>query len=114
MHAPQRLAILLAAVLAAGPALAQGAPAGQPPGPPPAAPSGSPPGPPSAPPPGGERGPPPQAFADCRGHAAGDKVQHTTPEGVVAATCVETPKGLAARPDRPMGPPPPKDGPPAR
>jgi hypothetical protein len=28
-------------------------------------------------------------------------VRHTTPEGVVAATCVDTPSGLVARPDNP-------------
>ncbi len=44
--------------------------------------------------------PPPQAYEDCRGKNAGDKVQHTTPEGKVTATCVESPKGLVARPDR--------------
>jgi len=49
------------------------------------------------------QGPPPQAYDDCRGKQAGDVVQHTTREGVVAATCVETPQGLAARPDRPRG-----------
>ncbi len=60
---------------------------------------------PSGPPgqgPGGRRGPPlPQAFADRRGKAVGDIRQHTTPEGVVAAKCVQTPDGLAARPDAP-------------
>ncbi len=49
--------------------------------------------------PGGQ-GPPPQAYEDCRGKRAGETVQHTTREGVVAATCVETPQGLAARPDQ--------------
>jgi len=49
------------------------------------------------------QGPPPQAYDDCRGKQAGDAVQHTTRDGVVAATCVETPQGLAARPDRPRG-----------
>jgi hypothetical protein len=50
----------------------------------------------------GRRRPPPQAFADCRGKAEGAAVRHTTPRGdVVAATCVTTPEGLAARPDRP-------------
>jgi hypothetical protein len=57
---------------------------------------------PPGPGPGGRRGPPPpQAFADCKGKAAGDAVQHATPEGVVAATCIQTPQGLAARPDAP-------------
>lgn len=55
--------------------------------------------------------PPPQAFADCKGKAAGDPVQHTTPSGVVAAHCVMTPKGLAARPDRPLSGAP--EGPPS-
>jgi len=53
-------------------------------------------------PPGGQ-GPPPQAYEDCRGKQAGDAVQHTTREGVVAATCVDTPQGLAARPNQPPG-----------
>jgi len=52
--------------------------------------------------PGGQ-GPPPQAFEDCRGKQAGDVVQHTTPGGVVAATCEDTPQGLAARPTQPPG-----------
>lgn len=51
--------------------------------------------------PGGRR-PPPQAFADCRGKAVGEAVRHTIPAGVtVAATCVRTPTGLAARPNTP-------------
>ena len=44
---------------------------------------------------------PPQAYEDCRGKKAGDTVQHTTAEGKVAATCVDTSQGLAARPNRP-------------
>jgi hypothetical protein len=65
--------------------------------------------------PGGQgfrrRRPPPEAFADCQGKTEGAAVQHQTPRGdVVAATCVSTPEGLAARPNRPLGPPP--DGPP--
>jgi hypothetical protein len=59
--------------------------------------------------PGGQRRPPPQAFADCRGKAEGAAVQHKTPRGdVVAATCVQTPDGLAARPDQPLDGPPPE------
>lgn len=51
--------------------------------------------------------PPAQAFADCAGRAEGEAVQHQTPRGdLVAATCVATPEGLAARPNRPLGPPP--------
>jgi hypothetical protein len=53
-------------------------------------------------PPGGQ-GPPPQAYEDCKGKRAGDLVQHTTPEGLVTATCAESPQGLVARPDRPAG-----------
>ncbi len=49
-------------------------------------------------PPSGQ-GPPQQAFDDCMGKKAGEAVEHTTREGVVAATCVETPQGLAARPN---------------
>lgn len=64
---------------------------------------------PGGPPADGERSrrrPPAQAFADCRGKAEGEAVQHQTPLGdLVAATCVATPEGLAARPDRPPGPP---------
>jgi len=52
--------------------------------------------------PGGHE-PPPQAYADCRGKKAGDNVQHTTPEGQVAATCVDSPQGLVARPNQPRG-----------
>ncbi len=47
--------------------------------------------------------PPPQAYDDCKGKRAGDAVQHTTREGKVAATCVESPQGLVARPVRPSG-----------
>ena len=50
-------------------------------------------------PPGGY--PPQQAFDDCRGKAAGVVVQHMTPEGSVSATCMDSPDGLVARPDRP-------------
>ena len=45
--------------------------------------------------------PPPNAYADCKGKKAGDAVQHQTPEGVVAAKCADSPKGLVARPDNP-------------
>jgi len=62
-------------------------------------------GPPPGQDPPGQRGrprPPVQAFADCRGKAEGEAVQHQTPRGdVVTAICVSTPEGLAARPDRP-------------
>ena len=47
--------------------------------------------------------PPPQAYADCKGKKVGDAIQHTTPEGKVAATCEESPKGLVARPNQPKG-----------
>jgi hypothetical protein len=51
--------------------------------------------------PGARRHEPPQlAYDDCKGKKAGDTVQHTTPEGKVAATCVDSPKGLVARPIR--------------
>ena len=51
--------------------------------------------------PGGRRGPPPpEAFEACKGKAAGDRVEFATPEGSVTASCMETPQGLAARPDR--------------
>ena len=45
--------------------------------------------------------PPPQAYEDCKGKKAGDTVQHTTPEGVVEATCEDSPEGLVARPNQP-------------
>ncbi len=45
--------------------------------------------------------PPPQAYTDCAGKKAGESVQHSTPEGKVAATCENSPKGLVARPTRP-------------
>jgi Spy/CpxP family protein refolding chaperone len=47
--------------------------------------------------------PPPQAYEDCRGKKAGDTVQHTTPQGTVPATCVDSPQGLVARPNQPPG-----------
>ena len=50
-----------------------------------------------------KREPPPQAYEDCKGRKAGDTVQHTTREGRVAATCVDSPRGLAARPNRQPG-----------
>ena len=53
--------------------------------------------------PAGVREPPPQAYADCVGKKTGDIVQHTTREGKVAATCVDSPKGLVARPNQPRG-----------
>jgi hypothetical protein len=53
--------------------------------------------------PAGVREPPPQAYADCVGKKTGDIVQHTTREGKVAATCVDSPNGLAARPNRQAG-----------
>lgn len=57
--------------------------------------------------PDGRRRPPPQAFADCRGKGEGAPVKHTTPRGdVVAATCIQTPEGLAARPDQSLEGPP--------
>lgn len=46
-------------------------------------------------------GPPPQAYEDCKGKKAGDAVQHTTREGKVSATCMDSPEGLVARPDQP-------------
>ena len=50
------------------------------------------------------REPPPQAYEDCRGKKSGDTVQHTTRDGTVAATCVESPAGLVARPTQGRGP----------
>jgi hypothetical protein len=53
--------------------------------------------------PQGGHEPPSQAYEDCKGKKTGDTVQHTTREGKVAATCVDSPKGLVARPDQPPG-----------
>ncbi|MBX9635121.1 MAG: hypothetical protein K2X44_09085, partial [Magnetospirillum sp.] len=50
----------------------------------------------------GNHEPPRHALSECRGRMPGDKLWHRTPEGEVAATCAETPWGLAARPDRPL------------
>ena len=47
--------------------------------------------------------PPHQAYKDCMGKKAGDAVQHTTPEGKVTAICLNSPNGLAARPNRQTG-----------
>jgi len=50
---------------------------------------------------GGPQGgnePPPQAYTDCRDKKAGDAVQHTTRDGIVAATCTDSSNGLVARP----------------
>lgn len=52
------------------------------------------------------RRPPLQAFEDCKGKAAGDAVKHMTPEGEVSATCMDSPEGLVARPDRGQQRPP--------
>lgn len=60
---------------------------------------------PSAPNAAGRHSPPPQAYEDCKGKRAGDEIQHATPEGKVAATCVDSPKGLVARPSQPRGAP---------
>lgn len=51
----------------------------------------------------GRHEPPPRAYEDCVGRKAGDTVQHATREGNVAATCVDSPKGLVARPNRAPG-----------
>ncbi|MDQ5986551.1 MAG: hypothetical protein CSYNP_02281 [Syntrophus sp. SKADARSKE-3] len=48
-------------------------------------------------------GPPPQAYEDCKGKKAGDTVQHMTREGKVNATCMDSPQGLVARPNRQSG-----------
>ncbi|MFZ6771821.1 hypothetical protein ACO0LB_03805 [Undibacterium sp. SXout7W] len=51
---------------------------------------------------GPRREPPPQAYEKCKGKKDGDKVQINTPrEGNIGAVCVNSPKGLFARPDRP-------------
>ncbi|HEY4029496.1 MAG TPA: hypothetical protein VGM25_04075 [Caulobacteraceae bacterium] len=60
------------------------------------------------------RRPPPEAFTDCQGKSQGEVVQFQTPRGdVVPAVCVQTPEGLAARPNRrPRGGPSPEGSPP--
>lgn len=55
---------------------------------------------PQAAPRGDGHEPPPQAYADCRGKKSGERVKHATPDGVVDAECMESPKGLVARPIR--------------
>jgi hypothetical protein len=48
------------------------------------------------------REPPPQAYEACQGKKEGDTVQFTTKRGrEVTATCVNSPKGLFARPPHP-------------
>jgi hypothetical protein len=63
---------------------------------------------------GERRAPSPAALEDCLGKAVGDAVQLALPRGVVDATCVQTPGGLAARPNRPPpggpGRGPPREG----
>ena len=46
------------------------------------------------------RRPPPNAFQDCRGKSEGDTVMHSTPDGLLRATCENSPEGLVARPNR--------------
>ena len=46
------------------------------------------------------RRPPPNAFQDCRGKSEGDSVMHSTPDGLLSATCENSPEGLVARPNR--------------
>ena len=61
--------------------------------------------------PGGQgREPPPQAYEDCKGKKEGDAIQHQTPQGMVPAKCLNSLKGLVARPDRPPPDHPPMAG----
>ena len=64
---------------------------------------------------GPRREPPPQAYDKCKGKKEGDKVQINTPrEGSIGAVCIQSPKGLFARPDRPPhDQQPDRDAPPA-
>ena len=62
----------------------------------------------------GRNGPPPQAYEDCIGKKSGDSVLHTTREGQEAATCVESPNGLVARPNQPRATQPDGRGPQSR
>ncbi len=49
--------------------------------------------------------PPASAYDDCKGKAEGTQIQHTTPNGdKVPATCINSAKGLFARPERPPCP----------
>jgi hypothetical protein len=68
---------------------------------------------PDAPPPdqgGRHREPPPEAYDACKGKKVGDAVQRETRRGMMDATCMDSPKGLFARPNRPPpgAPPPPQ------
>lgn len=48
------------------------------------------------------REPPPQAYEACKGKKLNDNVEVTTPRGdKIKAQCIESPKGLFARPERP-------------
>jgi hypothetical protein len=49
----------------------------------------------------GHHAPPPSAYEDCKGKKPGERVQHTTPQGTVSATCEPSPEGMVARPDQP-------------
>jgi two-component system sensor histidine kinase BaeS len=49
----------------------------------------------------GDGRPPPNAFLECRGKSEGDTVMHSTPDGIVSSTCINSPDGLVARPVRP-------------
>jgi hypothetical protein len=73
---------------------------------PPAAGKDARPGPPKGAPGGPPREPPPQAYVDCKGKAVGTKLQIHPPQGgAVDAECVNSDKGMFARPMRPPGPP---------
>lgn len=43
---------------------------------------------------------PQSAYDDCRGKIEGDEVWHRTRDGILRSTCLSSPEGLAARPNR--------------
>jgi two-component system sensor histidine kinase BaeS len=43
---------------------------------------------------------PQSAFDDCRGKKEGDEVWHRTRDGILRSTCLSSPEGLVARPNR--------------
>jgi len=44
--------------------------------------------------------PPQSAYDDCRGKNEGDEVWHRTRDGILRSTCLRSPEGLVARPNR--------------
>ena len=55
---------------------------------------------PPAPPEDQNRRAPQSAYDDCRGKNEGDEVWHRTRDGILRSTCLSSPEGLVARPNR--------------